>query len=504
MITREQVRSEEGTSFPAKSFQKNILEPIFNVQKKYYYQIFIEITKAHVVMLHEQKIISNEEVKLIMEGIQEVEKIHFEEYAYDPAVEDLFFMIERELEQTIGSDLAGRVHIARSRNDICIAEFRLALREKAVGLIETVNGLREALLVLIEENFETVMPAYTHTQPAQPTTLSHYLLSMYDAITRDYERLLRAEKAINRSPLGAAAITTTGFPISRQRVSDLLGFDELIENSYDSIGGADYLMELAAAVMILATDCSKIMKDILDLCTVEFGGIRLQDAYVQTSSIMPQKRNPSSLEHCRPILGKAIGEANVVFTVLHNTPYGDIVDSEEDLQPHLYDAIKYCENAMEVMKNAFLTMTINKDHLRKRAIEGFITVTELADTLVRDEGLSFRLAHHLTSRIVKTLYHQGLNVEDLDEELVRTLSIEVVGRELRLTDEDLRLALNPVHFVEIRDRIGGPAKRETERMYKERMAAYQEQKKTTEQIRGKYQDAHLALTAEVDRIINRG
>ena len=504
MITREQVQREEGTSFPAKSFQHNVLEPIFNVQKRHYYRIFIEITKAHVVMLYEQGILSENEVETIMKGIRKVETIRFEDYAYDPQVEDLFFMIERELENTIGPDLAGRVHIARSRNDICIAEFRLALREKAVGLIETLNRFREVLLSLIEENFDTVMPAYTHTQPAQPTTLSHYLLSVYDTVTRDYYRLLRAEAAINRSPLGAAAITTTGFPISRNRVSELLGFDGLVENSYDCIAGADYLMETAAAVLILSTNLSKLMKDILDLCTIEFNGLRMQDAYVQTSSIMPQKRNPSSLEHCRPILSKAIGEANIVFTVSHNTPYGDIVDSEEDLQPHLYDAITYCSRALEVMGNAFMTMTINKDYLRKRAVEGFITVTELADTLVREEGLSFRLAHHLTSRIVKTLYHQGLNVEDLNQEMVSQLAKEVLGKDLELTDADLRKALDPVHFIEIRDRIGGPAKKETTRMFEERLENYQVQVNETKKIREKYKNAHRELNEEVDRLCKRG
>ncbi len=243
----------------------------------------------------------------------------------------------------------------------------MVLREQLAGLAEKLNLFRESLLYLAGENLETVMPMYTHTQPAQPSTLGHYLLSMADVMQRDFQRLMAAEKTVNMSPFGAAAITTTGFPISRERVCELLGFSSLCESSYDSIAASDHMTQFASVMMTMAINLSRFMKDILDWCTMEFAFLRLTDPYVQISSIMPQKRNPSSLEHCRPILSKALAEAQAVFTVQHNTPYGDIVDSEEDLQIHLYDAVSYLSRALEIITNVLATMQINKELLHKRA-----------------------------------------------------------------------------------------------------------------------------------------
>ncbi len=264
MITRESVQAADGMSFPGISFQKNALKPIFDLQKVYYYRVFIEVTKAHVVMLREQDLMTEDECALILSTMLDLEKLPIEESEHNPAYEDLFFLFEKELENRIGSDLAGKVHTARSRNDICVGEFRMVLREQLVRLAEKLNLFRESLLYLAGENLETVMPMYTHTQPAQPSTLGHYLLSMADVMQRDFQRLMAAEKTVNMSPFGAAAITTTGFPISRERVCELLGFSSLCENSYDSIAASDHMTQFASVMMTMAINLSRFMKDILD------------------------------------------------------------------------------------------------------------------------------------------------------------------------------------------------------------------------------------------------
>ena len=501
MITKEQIEKVDGTKFPAKSFQNNVLAPIFNIQKEHFFRVFIELTKAHVVMLHEQGIISDEDTKVILKGILEVEQIPFEEREYDPNFEDMFFMFEKALEDKIGSTVAGRVHTARSRNDIGVAEFRMALRGEWIKVAESVMRLKDTLLTLIEDNFDTVMPMYTHTQPAQPSTLSHYLLGMYDVLTRDMTRMFAAEKSINRSPLGAAAITTTGFPISRERVCELLGFDELLENSYDCIAAADHTMEFAGALMLLCVDMSRFMKDILDWCTKEFGFFYLADGYVQKSSIMPQKRNPSSLEHCRPIISKALAEAEAVFTIMHNTPYGDIVDSEEELQEHVYQSVWYITRAMDVTACALGTMKINKELLKQRAGENFITVTELADTLVREVGLSFREAHTITSRIVKTLYSEGLTAESISQELINKVSEDVLGRDVTIDASVIRQALDPVHFVDIRKITGGPSPETAKAMYAERLKVYEDETDRIEAVKGKYLRAEKELGDIVRKLV---
>ncbi len=464
MYSREYVEQMDGTHFPGKTFQDCVLAPIFDTQKNYYARPFIQISKAHAVMLYEQKIITLNEANEILSGLTKIDSIDMSDREYDPSYEDMFFMIEHELENLIGKDTAGRLHIARSRNDIDICEFRMVLREKVLEVMQYLNTFREVLLSLAKENINTIMPAYTHTQPAQPTTLAHYILAYQDSLERDFDRLLHLLNTINKSPLGAAAITTTGFPINRQRTAELLGFDGLVENSYDSIAGCDYLTECASALMIMNTSLSRFMKDTLDFCTKEFNVFYLSDPYVQVSSIMPQKRNPSSLEQTRPAISKAIAESKCVFDILHNTPFGDIVDTEEQLQPHLYDSIKYTIRAFKMLSSVFATLQVRKDILFERAHEGFITATELADILVRDKGLSFRHSHKITSTIVKYMIKHGKQAQDITPQIISEISEEILGSAIDLEVSEIEKALDPVNFVNVRTISGGPAPIETERM----------------------------------------
>lgn len=469
MYTREYVEQMDGTHFPGKTFQECVLAPIFDTQKNYYAKPFIQISKAHAVMLFEQNIITENEAKEILSGLNKIDLMDMSDRQYDPSYEDMFFMIEHELENLIGKDIAGRLHIARSRNDIDICEFRMVLRDKVLEVIQILNIFRQVLLSLAKDNINTIMPAYTHTQPAQPTTLAHYILAYQDSLERDFDRLVHLFNTINHSPLGAAAITTTGFPINRQRTAELLGFDGLVENSYDGIAGCDYLTECASALMILNTSLSRFMKDTLDFCTKEFNVFYLSDPYVQVSSIMPQKRNPSSLEQTRPAISKAIAESKCVFDILHNTPFGDIVDTEEQLQPHLYDSIKYTIRALKMLSSVFTTLEVNKGILFERAHEGFITATELADILVRDKGLSFRHSHKITSTIVKYMVKHGKKAKDITPQIIADISEEILGRAIDLEVDEIEKALDPVNFVFVRNVTGGPAPTETERMLEKRL-----------------------------------
>lgn len=501
MYTREYVENMDGRKFPGKTFQDCVLAPIFDIQKNYYARPFIEISKAHAVMLFEQNIITSNEAQVILTGLKKIESMDMSDREYDPSYEDMFFMIEHELENLAGKDIAGRLHIARSRNDIDITEFRMVLREKVLQVMEALNIFRQVLLSLAEENLDTVMPAYTHTQPAQPSTLAHYILAYQDSLVRDFDRLSHLVQTINHSPLGAAAITTTGFPINRQRTAELLGFDGLVENSYDSIAGCDYLTECASALVVMNTSLSRFMKDTLDFCTKEFNVFYLSDPYVQVSSIMPQKRNPSSLEQTRPAVSKAIAEAKCVFDILHNTPFGDIVDTEEQLQPHLYDSIKYTIRALKMLSSVYTTLKVNKDVLFQRAHDGFITATELADVLVRDKGLSFRHSHKITSMIVKHMVKNDLKAEDITPAIIASISEEVLGRPIDLEAAEIAKALDPVNFVQVRAITGGPAPVETERMLKDRKAGYEKDQQALAGYIKKLRDAEAKLDEEVGKIV---
>ncbi len=501
MYTREYVEQIDGIHFPGKTFQDCVLAPIFDIQKNYYAKSFIKISKAHAVMLYEQKIITLDEAKEILSGLKKIDLMDMSDRQYDPAYEDMFFMIEHELENLIGKDTAGRLHIARSRNDIDICEFRMVLREKVLEVMQGLNTFREVLLSLAKDNIDTIMPAYTHTQPAQPTTLAHYVLAYQDSLERDFERLVHLFNTINHSPLGAAAITTTGFPINRERTAELLGFSSLVENSYDGIAGCDYLTECASVLMIMNTSLSRFMKDTLDFCTKEFNVFYLSDPYVQVSSIMPQKRNPSSLEQTRPAISKAIAEAKGVFDILHNTPFGDIVDTEEQLQPHLYDSIKYTIRAFKMLSSVFTTLQVNKDILFERAHEGFITATELADVLVRDKGLSFRHSHKITSSIVKYLVKHGQKAQDITPQLIADISKEILGTAIDLEVAEIEKALDPVNFVSIRTITGGPAPIETVRMLESRINSLERNQQLLNEYTEKLKVSAQKLEMEVDNIV---
>lgn len=460
--------------FPADVYRRVVLEPIFEQMRHFLFQPMMKLNLAHGVMLAECGLLSSDEGQQILTGLNKITAEKVLNLTYDGRFEDLFFYIEDLLSQEIGTDLAGKLNMARSRNDMDVAIYRLVLRDKLLHTMQMLTNLRQAVLTLAGEHVDTVMPGYTHTQPAQTTTLAHYLVAVADVFKRDFVRLEHAYETTNQSPMGAAAFTTTGFPIDRVRVQTLLGFDGLVENSYDAIGGADYLLEAAAALAISAVNTGKWVNDLLRDATQEFGAIRLGDGYVQISSIMPQKRNPVSLEHSRAMLSTALGDAQSVQTVLHNTPFGDIVDTEDDLQSYLWRGYHRLAEVFELLEALLPSLEVNKPLLERRALESFSTVTELADTLVRASSISFRQAHGFVSALVRRLIEEGktlysIGLSDL-EELAQTSHPYMIEPLRMITDDSIKQALDPRHFVAIRSVIGGPSPKEVNRMLQTRIA----------------------------------
>ena len=300
-------------------------------------------------------------------------------------------------------------------------------------------------------------PRYTHTQPAQPTTLAHYLMASVEWTLRDLVRLRAAFVTANRSPLGACAITTTGFPIDREYTADLLGFEGLQHNSYGAIAAVDYLTEAAAAVAVAMGNLGRLVQDMLRWCTVEFAFVRLSDGYVQTSSIMPQKRNPVALEHTRILASRSFAQAKAVLDCVHNTPFGDVVDVEDDLQPVVLEAFADAGRAFRLFAGLMSGAEFQNKRMREAANEHFITATELADTLVRREALTFRQAHNLVSVAVRAANSK----ESVDRFIKRlqTIAPSLIGRRLRMSATDLRRALDLDNFVRVRAIAGGPAPR---------------------------------------------
>lgn len=454
---RLEIEEKEGEVFPSSTYKEIVIEPAYDEAKRYFVDYMMQINIAHLVMLQEQGLVNEAETKQIGKAISEIDREFYKTSSYTPEFEDLFFRIEHDLISKAG-DIAGNLHIARSRNDMGIAIYRMTLRKKILTLMRSLLTIQKSFHNFANEHTESIMIGYTHTQQAQPTTLAHYIRGLMDKLDRDFTRLQAAYKTVNRSSMGAAALTTSGFAISRERMQELLAFDDIIENAWDSVAGADYLMEVATAVQTASLNLGRAMQDLLTWATQEFNAFTLANPYVQISSIMPQKRNPVSLEHTRALLSSVVGDTNTVLTMIHNTPFGDIVDTEDDLQPYLWKALTRLNGIYELVTSAVATMTVNKAVLEKRARESFANVTELADTLVRIEKISFRQAHHIVSNTVRALEGDAdAKLSDLTYDMVNSEALVLLNRPLIVTEMEFKKALCPRNFVEVRTIFGGPS-----------------------------------------------
>ncbi|HXH07234.1 MAG TPA: argininosuccinate lyase, partial [Vicinamibacterales bacterium] len=462
----------------APEYIRAVLEQQFEDAKALFLEPLVAIHYAHLVMLVECGIVERSEARRIRDALDGLDLGRLRAAPYDASAEDLFFYVERRLVEACGEDTAGRLHTARSRNDIDMAMYRMRLRELLLALGGAAAGLRRTLLDLADRHVETVFPAHTHTQPAQPTTVAHYALAIVEALERDAVRLRSAFATVNRSPLGACAITGTGFPIDRGLVARLLGFDGPTGNTYGSIAAADYAVESAAAAAVLVTGLGRLLQDLLFWCTAEAGYLRLGEGYVQASSIMPQKRNPVALEHARALASRALGQATAIFTAVHNTPFADIVDIEDDLQPVIFGLFRDATRATELTAAALGGAEIDAARMAAAARAHWITVTELADTLTREHGLSFRTSHRVVADFVaRCRAEPALRPA---EALARAAE-QLAGRRIDYDPARLEQLLSPQHFVEVRRTPGGPAPDEARRAIAASRARLEEDRRWLEE-----------------------
>jgi argininosuccinate lyase len=447
--------ADTRTTFPSPIYSDTVLAVNFKDAQRLFLDPLIELHYAHTLMLARQGIIPVQVARVCLQALDALDIDQLRTVSYDGRSEDLFFYIQAEIERLCGEDNGGRMHIARSRNDIDLTLYRMCLRRETLAVVEAMCQVRSTLIGLANRHIDTLIPGYTHTQPAQPTTLAHYLLAAIECFTRDDIRFRAAFATINRNPLGSCAITTTGFPIDRNYTAELLGFEGLQLNSYGAIAGTDYVTETAGAIATAMVNLGKLVQDLLLWCNPAFDYLRLSDAWVQISSIMPQKRNPVALEHTRILASKALAQAQGIFTAAHNTPFGDIVDSEDDLQPLVFSMTSDAQRTLRLFGGLMADCEIDVELLDRRAHDDFLTVTELADTLVRGDSLGFRAAHGLVSEAVRTL-NGGYSPESMVD-AVQILAREHLGRDLYTPREDLLRALDPRWFVSIRRIPGGPA-----------------------------------------------
>ena len=442
-------------TFPAPIYAESVLSVNFADAQRLFLDALLEIHYAHTLMLAKRSIISLSDASECLKALDSLDRHAIRACNYDRRFEDLFFYIESQIGLLCGAENAGRMHTARSRNDIDLTLYRMCLRREVLAVADTVTQVSAKLLSIAEKHTGTLMPAYTHTQPAQPTTLAHYFLAAIECFDRDALRLQAVFATINRNPLGACAITTTGFPIDRYLTAELLGFEGLQLNSYGAIAASDYVTETAGVIATVMVNLGRFVQDLLLWCNPEVRFLRLSDAWVQISSIMPQNRNPVALEHTRILASKALAQAQGVLTAVHNTPFGDIVDCEDDLQPLVFSMTSDAARALRLFAGLMSDCQIDTERLAARAHDDFLTVTELADTLTRDEGIGFRQAHKIVSEAVKEIagrYSPAAMAKAASEAAHR-----ILGRPLQTSQATMLKALDPANFIALRQVPGGPA-----------------------------------------------
>ena len=367
---------------------------------------------AHAEMLVKQGIISSDDGASIAQGLHQIEaEINAGTFNFSRALEDIHMNIEARLAEIIG-EAAGRLHTARSRNDQVATDFRLYVRDALDHIGTQIHTLMGVLINKAETHADTIMPGFTHLQPAQPVTFGHHILAYVEMLARDAGRFHDARKRMNESPLGAAALAGTGFPIDRHMTAEALGFDAPMGNSMDAVSARDFALEALSAAAICATHMSRLAEEIVIFSGPAYGFFNLPDAYSTGSSIMPQKRNPDAAELIRAKTGRIIGALGGLMIVMKGLPLAYSKDMQEDKEG-VFNALDSISLGLAAMSGMMEALSINADAMHAAAGSGYATATDLADWLVREAGLPFREAHHVTGQLVALAEEKACTLDAL-------------------------------------------------------------------------------------------
>ena len=372
----------------------------------------IEGSRAHAAMLAATGIVSDSDVDAIRKGLLTVlSEIEAGQFQFSTALEDIHMNVEARLKEIIGEP-AGRLHTARSRNDQVATDFRLWVRAQCDAAIAGLEALMRALLAQAEAGADWVMPGFTHLQTAQPVTWGHHMMAYVEMLARDRGRFIDARARMNESPLGAAALAGTSFPIDRHMTASALGFDRPMANSLDVVSDRDFALEFLAAASICAMHLSRFAEELVIWSSAQFRFVRLSDRFTTGSSIMPQKKNPDAAELIRAKIGRIFGANVALMMVMKGLPLAYSKDMQEDKE-QVFDAADNLMLALAAMDGMVRDMTANREALERAAGSGFSTATDLADWLVRILGLPFREAHHVTGSLVAMAEGAGVDLPDL-------------------------------------------------------------------------------------------
>lgn len=425
--------------------------------------------RAHTIMLWEEKILRRVDAARILRGLDEIGRIGPDRFPIDAGTGELLFSVERYLQRRIGDDTASRMHTGRSRGDLYVCVERMVFREKLLALADAVVGLTDSLLAHAAQHPATVMPGYTLLQHAQPITFGHYVLSFADRFLRDLTRLQETYRRVNQCPMGSAILSGTSFPVNRPRMAVLLGFDGVLENTRDASTARDHSLETLAHTAILASNLMTLCEDLILWCTYEFGFLELADGFAGTSSIMPQKKNPSALTRVRHLAAECVGETMTAFLQLktHSEQLNDL----EATGPVVWRALDTAIAATDLLRAAMATLKVKPARMAQLAGANFIQAPQLAETIAQETGLPFRVAHRIVGRLVRTCIEAQIAPAQMTPEMIDEAALAILGRPLAVRAATLRKCLDVASAIRERKTAGGPGPREVKRMLRARTAS---------------------------------
>ena len=439
-----------------KTWSGRFNEPVSELVKKYTGSIDfdkrlakwdIQGSLAHARMLQQSGVLSEDDVVAIQQGMQEIlEEITKGTLEWSLDLEDVHMNIERRLTDKIG-DAGKRLHTGRSRNDQVATDIRLWLRDEISTIQDLIRDLQAALVDLAEQHAEVVMPGFTHLQVAQPVSFGHHMLAYVEMLGRDHERMVDCRKRVNRMPLGSAALAGTTYPIQREITAELLGFEQICQNSLDAVSDRDFALEFTAAASLVMVHLSRLSEELILWMSPRFGFIDIADRFCTGSSIMPQKKNPDVPELVRGKSGRVIGHLTGLMMLMKSQPLAYNKDNQEDKEP-LFDTVDTLIDTLRIYADMMRGVTVKPDNMRAAVMQGFATATDLADYLVK-KGMPFRDSHEVVAQAVRYADEQGVDLSELPLAVLQGFS--------DLVADDVYQVLTPEGSLNARNHLGGTA-----------------------------------------------
>ncbi|MBU1173154.1 MAG: argininosuccinate lyase [Proteobacteria bacterium] len=481
---------------PAERLLEYVHGPRLIEEKKAFYE-YNDIDLAHTVMLVEQEVLSEEDGKAILEGLKEMRELGPDKFPTDPVIGSFLLQVEDYLFSKIGEDIGGKMHTGRSRIDQGATVVRLKCRKGCLNVMDLLLKLQTTMLELAKQHVGTLTIFRTHLQHAQPSTFGHFLVSYLYTFNHDFNRLRDAYARINLNPLGTAASVGTSWPLSRSRTTELLGFNDIEVPARRGYAVYDFVAECISAITIDLANLYDLATDLYLDSTYEFRTAEAGAEYCGSSSIMPQKKNPYGLEAVRRITGTAIGYLPSTLAQLRGCGTGDAMRGVSIM----YSVFDRTTVALDLMQGIMETLTVHKDRMKELAGSCWATASNLADTIVRVKGISFRQAHHVVARLVKNCIEINVSQHDVTSEMVDRAALETIGIELSLDAETIKQALDPEDFVNTRVTEGSCNPREVERMIEDMTHMLEQEEGWISKQSQQIDQSHTKLDEAIERIL---